>query len=90
VRIMGKKDTKHINVEIAPAVLAKLEAYLQAYNEKPDRPTSKLKYTDVINAALDSFFKFKGVANGETEEKGKQGKEPERKAAKKGKGEKKG
>jgi len=87
---MGKKNTKHVNVEIAPAVLVTLEGYIEAYNAKPERSTSKLKYTDVINAALDSFFKLKGVqADAKDEKEGKQGKKDQRQDGKRAKPESK-
>jgi hypothetical protein len=59
---MGKKSgrekdgSKKINVEIAPGNRAKLEAYIKAYNARPDRKTPKVKYTDVLNAAVDQFL----------------------------------
>ena len=57
---MGKKDGAEelwrINVEIAPGNREKLERYIKAYNHRPDRRTPKIKYTDVINEALDAFL----------------------------------
>jgi hypothetical protein len=59
---MGKKHHKDkegarkINVEIAPGNQMKLEAYIEGYNARPDRKTPKVKYTDVLNAALDQFL----------------------------------
>jgi hypothetical protein len=53
---VGKKDSRKINVEIAPANRRKLDGYISSYNQKPDRATPVLKYTDVINEALHLFF----------------------------------
>jgi hypothetical protein len=58
---MGSKESKRVNVEIAPAIRRALEAYLRKYNSRPDRSTPKRKYTDVINEALARFFDHKGV-----------------------------
>ena len=59
---VGKKRDKdsgaarRINVEIAPGNQAKMDVYIDAYNRKPDRSTPKIKYTDVVNDALDRFL----------------------------------
>jgi hypothetical protein len=59
---MGKKHDKDgeaarkINVEIAPGNQAKMDVYIDAYNGRPDRSTPKIKYTDVVNDALDKFL----------------------------------
>jgi hypothetical protein len=59
---MSKKHEKDsmaarkINVEIAPGNQAKLDVYIEAYNGRPDRKTPKIKYTDVVNDALDQFL----------------------------------
>jgi len=57
---MGKKQHKDaprtINVEIAPGNQEKLDLYIKAYNHRPDRATPKIKYTDVVNDALDAFL----------------------------------
>jgi hypothetical protein len=60
---MGKKhdkdkaDSRKINVEIAPGNQQALDRYIQAYNHRPDRATPKIKYTDVVNEALDTLLK---------------------------------
>ncbi|MDR3671348.1 MAG: hypothetical protein P4L36_10900 [Holophaga sp.] len=55
-----KKDqTKRVVTEIAPAVRVMLDTYMQEYNEGPERVSSPLKYTDVINQALDAFLPSK-------------------------------
>jgi hypothetical protein len=51
-----KGGSKNINVEIAPGNQMKLEAYIESYNARPDRKTPKVKYTDILNAALDQFL----------------------------------
>lgn len=51
-----KAEPKKLNVEIAPGNREKMESYLEAYNSHEGRKTPKLKYTDVLNAALDSFL----------------------------------
>ena len=59
---MGKKGSKEssgskkINVEIAPGNRTALEAYIESYNARPDRTTPKIKYTDVLNLAVDRFM----------------------------------
>ena len=59
---MGKKQhadrsaSRAINVEIAPGNQERLDLYISAYNHKPERATPKIKYTDVVNEALDRFF----------------------------------
>jgi hypothetical protein len=57
---MGKKQHKEaprtINVEIAPGNQEKMDLYIKAYNHRPDRATPKIKYTDVVNEALDTFL----------------------------------
>ncbi len=47
---------KKINVEIAPGNQTRLKAYLEEYNSRPDRKTPKVKYTDVVNRAIDQFL----------------------------------
>jgi hypothetical protein len=59
---MGKKRDKDrqasrkINVEIAPGNQAALDRYIESYNHRPDRKTPKIKYTDVVNEALDKLL----------------------------------
>jgi hypothetical protein len=59
---MGKKrdkekpGSKKINVEIAPGNQAAMDRYIESYNHKPDRKTPKIKYTDVVNEALDRLL----------------------------------
>jgi hypothetical protein len=59
---MGRKHTKDgaeglkINVEIAPGNQAKMDFYIKTYNSRPDRKTPKIKYTDLVNDALDQFL----------------------------------
>jgi hypothetical protein len=57
---MGKKQHKDaprtINVEIAPGNQEKMDRYIKTYNRMPDRATPKIKYTDVVNDALDTFL----------------------------------
>jgi hypothetical protein len=59
---MGKKrdkertGAKKINVEIAPGNQAAMDRYMDAYNRRPDRTTPKIKYTDVVNMALDRLL----------------------------------
>ena len=59
---MGKKRDKDrqasrkINVEIAPGNQAALDRYIESYNHRPDRRTPKIKYTDVVNEALDKLL----------------------------------
>lgn len=64
---MGKKKksegagSRKINVEIAPGNQADLDRYIQEYNHSPDRTTPKVKYTDVVNEALDQFLTDRGT-----------------------------
>ena len=60
---MCKKETKKVNIEIAPAVRRELDDYLDTYNKNPDRSTPKLNYTDIINDALKLFFDEKMGGN---------------------------
>ena len=62
---MGKKEkqaSKKINVEIAPGNQAAMDRFIELYNHQPDRKTSKIKYTDVVNEALDRFFRTRRPA----------------------------
>jgi hypothetical protein len=70
---MGKKEEdakkkaktprpKRLVVEIAPGVRAKLDAHISAFNENPDRASTPLKYTDVINRAVDLFLTRRDTA----------------------------
>jgi hypothetical protein len=43
-------------VEIAPGNQAAMDRYIESYNHTPDRKTPKIKYTDVVNEALDRLF----------------------------------
>jgi len=55
----GKKGREHshtINVEIAPGNQVRMARFIEGYNSRPDRRTPKLKYTDVVNEALDRFL----------------------------------
>ncbi len=54
-----QSQTKRVVTEIAPGVRVMLDAYMKAYNEAPERVSSPLKYTDVINQALDAFLPLK-------------------------------
>jgi hypothetical protein len=51
-----KPQVKRVVTEIAPAVRVMLDGYMKAYNDGPERVSSPLKYTDVINQALDAFL----------------------------------
>jgi hypothetical protein len=51
-----KASEKRVAVEIAPAVRVMLDDYIKTYNEGPGRVSSPLKYTNVINQALDEFL----------------------------------
>lgn len=51
-----KSGAKILNVEVAPGNRTRLEAYIHGYNTRPDRKTPKIKYTDVLNEAVDRFL----------------------------------
>ena len=51
-----KTPSKRVVTEIAPGVRVMLDDYMRAYNEGPERASSPLKYTDVVNQALDAFL----------------------------------
>lgn len=52
-----RADKSHkIHIEIAVGNWKRLGAYIDAYNEAPDRMTPKYKLADVINAALASYL----------------------------------
>lgn len=59
---MGKKREKEkggsrkINVEIAPGNQQAMDRHIESYNHTPDRKTPKIKYTDVVNVALDKLL----------------------------------
>jgi hypothetical protein len=59
---MGKKRDREkggsriINVEIAPGNQLAMDRHIESYNRKPDRKTPKIKYTDVVNVALDKLL----------------------------------
>lgn len=67
-KLKGKKDikgkkgsnenikSKKVNIEIAPGNWVRLEKYIKGFNENPERTTSKLKYTNVVNEALSVLF----------------------------------
>jgi hypothetical protein len=65
---MGKKHDKakgrKINVEIAPGNQEALDRHIAAYNARPDRSTPKIKYTDVVNEALDKFLGARPLREG--------------------------
>jgi hypothetical protein len=73
---MGKKrgkekpGSKKINVEIAPGNQAAMDRYIESYNHRSDRKTPKIKYTDVVNEALDRLFSARrpspGARSGES------------------------
>ena len=52
----NKTQAKRVVTEIAPGVRTMLDDFLKAYNEGPERVSSPLKYTDVLNKALDGFL----------------------------------
>jgi hypothetical protein len=62
-----KPQAKRVVTEIAPAVRVMLDAYMKAYNEGLERVSSPLKYTDVINQALDAFLPCKPQPTEEAE-----------------------
>ncbi|WP_306600437.1 hypothetical protein [Geothrix sp. 21YS21S-2] len=51
-----KPQAKRVVTEIAPGVRRMLDGYMKAYNDGPERVSSPLKYTDIVNLALDSFL----------------------------------
>jgi hypothetical protein len=57
---MGKREdrdsSRKINVEIAPGNRERMARYIEAYNRRSDRKTPKIKYTDVVNDALDKYL----------------------------------
>jgi hypothetical protein len=55
-RDKGKTGSRIINVEIAPGNQQAMERYIGSYNHKLDRKTPKIKYTDVVNEALDKLL----------------------------------
>jgi len=52
----GKAQSKRVVTEIAPGVRTMLDGYRNAYNEAQERVSSPLKFTDIINLALDGFL----------------------------------
>ena len=64
----SKKEAqaKRVVTEIAPGVRVLLDSYMRAYNEGPERVSSPIKYTDIINKALDEFLPSNRAAAEET------------------------
>jgi hypothetical protein len=52
----GKAKVKRVVTEIAPGIRTLLDAHIQDHNEEPERVSSPLTYTDVVNQALDEFL----------------------------------
>lgn len=66
---MSKVDgAKMVNVEIAPGNQSRMDTYIQEYNRRPDRRTPKVKYTDVVNEALDRYLSRHFGENGTAEQ----------------------
>ena len=61
-RDKGKTGSRIINVEIAPGNQQAMERYIESYNHKLDRKTPKIKYTDVVNEALDKLLSVRRPA----------------------------
>jgi len=55
-----KGDARKINVEIAPGNQVAMEGYVDWYNHRSDRTTPKIRYTDLVNEALDRFLSSSG------------------------------
>lgn len=51
------KEAWRVNVEIAPGNASRLGRYLDAYNSDPERSKAAMTLTDLVNEALDRFFK---------------------------------
>lgn len=51
-----KKESKSVNILIAPYNWARLQKYVDDHNKDPNRSSSKLKFTDVINEVLKVYF----------------------------------
>ena len=75
---MGKKhdkekvDSRKLNVENAPGNQQAMDVYVESYNQRPDRTTPKIGYTDVVNDALDRFLNAHGPRRGNTYAKGQE------------------
>ena len=61
-RDKGKTGSRKINVEIAPGNQQAMDHYIDSYNRKLDRKTPKIKYTDVVNEALDKLLSARRAA----------------------------
>jgi hypothetical protein len=61
----GKAGSRKINVEIAPGNQEAMDVYVESYNQRPERSTPKIGYTDVVNEALDRFLNAHAPRNGE-------------------------
>jgi hypothetical protein len=60
----GKNGSRKINVEIAPGNQQALDRYIDSYNARVDRRTPKIKYTDVVNEALDKLLSARNPVPG--------------------------
>lgn len=56
-----RKLSKKIHLEIAPDNWHKLKEYIGAYNRYPGRVTPEIKLENIVNEALNEFFKEKGL-----------------------------
>ncbi len=48
--------------ELSPANKRRMDAYLEASNEDPERVTPRLKMADVVNLALDAWLGGRSIA----------------------------
>ncbi len=59
----SEKERKQ-HFELSPANKRRMDAYLEASNEDPERVTPRLKIGDVVNLALDAWLSGRGSKNG--------------------------
>jgi hypothetical protein len=50
------QTTRRINVELAPGIQFLVKQYLDSYNNSNDRTSPPIRYTDLINTALDAYL----------------------------------
>jgi len=54
-----EKDSRKVNVKITPGNWKRIEKFMEDFNNNPERTSSKLKYTNIINDAISVFFEKK-------------------------------
>ena len=62
MRKSDKDRERKQHFELSPANKKRMDAYIEAFNEDPERVTPRLKIGDVVNAALDAWLSKRPIA----------------------------